>query len=68
MDLRFRAACRVLEVVCGIGGFLQRMQSIGWQVEGVEMDGNAAEVPRTALSDPVHVAGFRRAGLEAARF
>ncbi len=68
MDLRFRAPGRVLDVGCGSGGFLQRMQAIGWQVEGVEMDRCAAEVARSTLSGPVHVAGFPEAGLEAGRF
>jgi 2-polyprenyl-3-methyl-5-hydroxy-6-metoxy-1,4-benzoquinol methylase len=44
------------------------MQSIGWSVESVELDASAAEVARTALSGPVHVAGFREAGLDAAWF
>lgn len=42
------------------------MQSIGWSVESVELDASAAEVARTALSGPVHVADFREAGLDAA--
>jgi 2-polyprenyl-3-methyl-5-hydroxy-6-metoxy-1,4-benzoquinol methylase len=68
MDLRFRPAGRVLDVGCGSGGFLQRMQAIGWQVEGVEMDDSAARVASVALSGPVHVGGLEQAGLPAGRF
>lgn len=68
MSLRFRPPGRVLDVGCGSGGFLQRMQSIGWQVEGVELDAHAAQVARASISGPVHGADLAGAGLAADRF
>ncbi len=37
---------RVLDVGCGSGVLLARMQSLGWQVEGVEVDPAAVEAAR----------------------
>ena len=68
MSLRFRPPGRVLDVGCGSGGFLQRMQSIGWQVEGVELDASAAQLAAASISGPVHVADLAGAGLAADRF
>jgi 2-polyprenyl-3-methyl-5-hydroxy-6-metoxy-1,4-benzoquinol methylase len=41
-----RPASRLMDVGCGSGVALQRMQSFGWQVEGVDPDPSAAEAAR----------------------
>lgn len=38
---------RLLDVGCGNGFFLDQMRRLGWNVEGVELDGMAASVART---------------------
>jgi len=37
---------RLLDVGCGAGEFLVRMRNLGWEVQGVEVDPNAARVAR----------------------
>ena len=39
---------RLLDIGCGSGGFMARAARAGWQVEGVEPDGVAAEVAQSA--------------------
>ena len=39
-------ASRVLDVGCGSGVLLARMQSLGWQVEGVELDPDGVRAAR----------------------
>lgn len=41
-----KGPARVLDVGCGSGVLLARMQSLGWQVEGVEVDPPAVEAAR----------------------
>jgi SAM-dependent methyltransferase len=41
-----KAPARVLDVGCGSGVLLARMQSLGWEVEGVEVDAAAVEAAR----------------------
>jgi hypothetical protein len=45
---------RLLDVGCGNGGFLLRMQALGWRVEGVEPDPRAAHAAREATGAAVH--------------
>lgn len=46
-DLRLREdGPRLLDVGCGNGGFLVEMSAMGWDVEGLEPDGRAAEIAR----------------------
>ena len=40
---RLRRGSRVLDVGCGSGVLLARMKSLGWEVEGVEVDPDAVE-------------------------
>src|SRR5205807_5780829 len=35
---------RLLDVGCGNGAFLQQMQELGWQIEGIEPDPEAARI------------------------
>jgi len=42
-----QAPSRLLDVGCGSGVMLARMQSLGWQVEGVEVDPGAVEAARS---------------------
>ncbi|GJM44691.1 MAG: hypothetical protein DHS20C21_15330 [Gemmatimonadota bacterium] len=61
MGLRGPAAGRLLDVGCGSGRFLRKMQALGWDVEGVELDEEAVAIARhSGLT--VH-AGELRAGL-----
>ncbi|MDD4933203.1 MAG: class I SAM-dependent methyltransferase [Methylacidiphilaceae bacterium] len=41
--LPFREGGRLLDVGCGNGEFLRFMRELGWEVEGIEPDGRAAE-------------------------
>jgi len=41
-----KGKARVLDVGCGSGVLLARMQSLGWEVEGVEVDPGAVEAAR----------------------
>jgi len=46
---------KMLEVGCGSGQFLDRIQRAGWKVEGVEIDSRAAEYAHEKYGVPVHV-------------
>lgn len=46
MDLPKTDCGRMLEVGCASGGFLHKMENDGWQVEGIEFSGSAAENAR----------------------
>jgi SAM-dependent methyltransferase len=61
-------AGRALEIGCGAGELMQRLQRVGWDVEGVEWDAAAAEVARMASGCPVWVGDFREAPLRAGGF
>lgn len=43
---RWPAGLRALEIGCGSGQLLVKLQSAGWEVEGVERDQTAAEIAR----------------------
>lgn len=53
---------RLLDVGCGNGEFMLRMRQLGWQVVGVEPDGKAAAVARSA-DLPVHTASLATVAL-----
>ena len=54
---------KLLDVGCGNGQFLARMRSLGWEVMGVEPDGQAVEVARDCFDLTVH-----KGTLEEAKF
>jgi SAM-dependent methyltransferase len=58
---------RLLDVGCGSGVVLARMQALGWQVEGVEPDPRAAEAARTK-GVPVRVGTLEPQGFPANHF
>jgi len=45
--LHFYPGGRLLDVGCGNGGFLSRMERLGWKVEGVEIDMEAVAYARS---------------------
>lgn len=53
---RRRPAGRALDVGCGSGRLLARLQALGWEAEGVEPDARAARAAAEATGLPVHVA------------
>jgi len=55
---------RLLDVGCGFGAFLQRMQGRGFCIEGVELSGGAAELARQRTGAPIHSAPIEEIGLE----
>ncbi len=44
---------KLLDVGCGNGSFLAKMQKLGWEVAGVEPDENSAGIARERLGIPV---------------
>ncbi len=54
-------AARVLDVGCGSGVLLARMQSLGWQVEGVEVDPDGVKAAR-ARGVPVRLGMLEKQG------
>jgi SAM-dependent methyltransferase len=46
MNLQGREEGVLLDIGCGTGGFLARMRDLGWEVVGIEPDGQAAEWAR----------------------
>lgn len=49
-----RSRGRLLDVGCGRGGYLKRMQDLGWEVEGVEPDAEAVRIASGQLGLKVH--------------
>lgn len=52
---------RLLDVGCATGRFLRRMQTLGWETAGIELDPEAAArarrvTPRVVVGDPAEVA------------
>lgn len=58
-----RPGARALEVGCAHGGFLARLEALGWRAEGVEPAAAAAKLAR-ARGFTVHVGTLDSAGLE----
>jgi 2-polyprenyl-3-methyl-5-hydroxy-6-metoxy-1,4-benzoquinol methylase len=53
---------KLLDVGCGNGGFLATMQELGWEVAGVEPDGQATKVAREQFGLSVHEGSLEEAG------
>jgi 2-polyprenyl-3-methyl-5-hydroxy-6-metoxy-1,4-benzoquinol methylase len=54
---------RLLDVGCGVGSYLYSLRELGWEVQGIEIDKQAASYAKKALglevlSDPLEEAGF----------
>ena len=52
---------RLVEVGCGNGRFLARMRELGWSVQGVEVDSQAARSAQETFQVPVHVGSLQSA-------
>lgn len=50
----FRGGGRALDIGCGNGKFLLKLQALGWQVQGVEFNAGAVAVCRESGLDVVH--------------
>jgi 2-polyprenyl-3-methyl-5-hydroxy-6-metoxy-1,4-benzoquinol methylase len=59
---------RLLDVGCGNGQYLARMQSYGWEVAGIEVDAQAAEVARRERGLTVHAGPVESAPFPPASF
>jgi 2-polyprenyl-3-methyl-5-hydroxy-6-metoxy-1,4-benzoquinol methylase len=57
---------RLLDVGCGNGTFLDRMRSLGWNVQGVEVDHKAARIAEKVFSVPVFIGTLEEARRPAA--
>lgn len=57
---------KLLDVGCGSGGFLARMRSLGWGVQGVEPDAEAARIAREQHGIPVAGSTLEQAELPSA--
>ena len=55
MGLKEAEPGRVLDIGCGNGGRLARLQALGWRVEGQELDPVSAAIAQEALASPVFV-------------
>lgn len=72
-DLRFMTLGterpgRLLDVGCGGGRFLRRMQKRGWHVVGTDFDAQAARKVSTRYGIETHVGDLPQCGLPAASF
>lgn len=54
-------AGRLLDVGCGNGVFLNHMQSLGWNVQGVEVDSKSAQIVKETFDIPVYVGSLEQA-------
>lgn len=59
---------KLLDVGCGAGRFLRRMQKRGWEAEGVEFDPQAAQKVAARYGIRVHVGDLRTAALPDASY
>lgn len=63
MTLEHDKPGRLVDVGCGAGRFLRRMQKRGWEAEGVEFDPQAARKVTARYGIRVHVGDLRAAAL-----
>jgi len=52
---------KLLDVGCGNGRFLAEMRDLGWEVQGVEVDAQAAEAARQVFGIPVFIGDLEHA-------
>jgi len=67
LPFKLGAGC-VLEVGCGAGQMLKALTQVGWRVEGVEWDANAAEVARRTSGQQVQTGDFRQLDIPRERY
>lgn len=48
MDLPFKKGGRLLDIGCGIGGFLEQMSDLGWETEGLDTDPKVVQICRSS--------------------
>jgi 2-polyprenyl-3-methyl-5-hydroxy-6-metoxy-1,4-benzoquinol methylase len=63
MYLEASARGKLVDVGCGIGGFMAVMRDLGWEVEGVEPDPEAARIAREERGLKVRVGTLEGANL-----
>jgi 2-polyprenyl-3-methyl-5-hydroxy-6-metoxy-1,4-benzoquinol methylase len=68
MLLPFCPDGRLLDVGCGNGVYLAFMKELGWEVAGVEMDAEAAQVARSIFGITVHAGSLEDAPYQKASF
>lgn len=68
MTLAHEPAGKLLDVGCGGGRFLNRMKRRGWQVEGIDFDGQAANRVATRYGITAHVGDLTQCALPADSF
>lgn len=55
---QYRAGGRLFEIGCSTGGYLKKMETLGWHVSGVELNAAAADFARDKLGLPGVRQGF----------
>lgn len=68
MFLRQQPPGRLLDVGCGGGRFMRRMQRLGWQAEGNDFDAQAAARVQREYGLPVHVGELAACALPASHY
>lgn len=63
MFLKDQAVGRLLDVGCGGGRYLRRMQNLGWEVEGVDFDVKATERVRKKYGIKTYEGDLRELGI-----
>lgn len=66
--IRYRGEGRLLDVGCGSGEFLQRMQARGWNVEGLDISADHCARVSANIGAPVHTGILPGADLEPERY
>jgi SAM-dependent methyltransferase len=60
---RLKAAGTLLDIGCGLGGFLQQMQKNGWQVHGIDMSAEACSQTAAKIGQDPSLIGTGRSAL-----
>lgn len=68
MYLRGVSPGRLLEVGCGSGKRLARLEALGWQVEGQEVDEKAYAAAKQKYNFPIHLGDLKSLSLESGTF